>query len=269
MKKALSIVLVVAFALSISAVAFADSAKKVLEPLVSNITTSENEQKTHVAETTISASKLEINTNEEVTLTATTIKHGQFSLDAWTSAIKFGETVLNGSGDSYLSYAKFKSPTPGTYTISYKIEMDAGKNDGKFVGEASITIKVVEPKPDIEKVKSFKIARAHIGNQDNGNTKQALYITKLLLTYESGKTSEVNVNVKIGNIYSKADRKFDVEYEGVSIQFSAEKVLSEMNLKAYPGPEIKSEKKDKEKNTSKPVKVEKVEKPGKTEMPIK
>lgn len=266
MKKVLSILLTVAFVLGISAVAFADNAKKVLETLASpalsnnastseNASADENQQKIHEAVTNLEASKLEVVTNEEVTITATTEKQGQFSTDSWTNAEKVGETVLNSAESTYISTAKFKSSTPGTYTISYRIEMSAGNNQGKFVGEKTITIKVVEPKPEVKKVKEFKISSAYVGNQDKGNTKQALYITKLLVTYDNGESEEIGVNIKIGNIYNKQDRNFDVTFEGVTLQFKAEKVLSDTNCPPYPGPEV---------TPASPSKPEKPGKPDKT-----
>lgn len=276
MKKTLAIFLTVVFVLGLSAVAFADTTKKVLEPIttaVANAVSSDptmaqndnKDQKVHDATVTMNASKLEVALGEKVTITATTKKQGSSFTDNWTTATQVGKTSLDSEGN-YVSTAEFSSNTSGQYTVTYKIEMDAGNNTDKFVGEKSVTITVLGEQPTEGKVVSFEISAANVNNQDYGNDKDALYITALKVTYDNGTTKTVEgLNIKIGNIYSKPNRMFDVTYEGVTSQFEAAKVLSKLGLPAYT-PTTTTTTPEKSKQPDKPqtpVKPEKPDKPAK------
>jgi PBP1b-binding outer membrane lipoprotein LpoB len=170
-------------------------------------------------DTTLTADRMTVAVGETVTLTAATLKHGSGYTVEWKVnqeeyAVNSQSTSLNKEG-SYVSTAKFEADKAGTYTISYGIVMNAGKSGVTFVGEDSITIKVVDETS--RSVARFEISKWDVLKQSQGryNDKQALIITELHVYYEGETESYEKVYYKIGNIEANTDKRtFEIVYGG-------------------------------------------------------
>lgn len=91
--------------------------------------------------TELSTPAVTIKAGESVILTAVSLKHGSAYEDMWSGASALG-TVLDEESESYISSAVFTAGEPGIYTVTYDIQMKAGKSDVLFAGNASKTIEV-------------------------------------------------------------------------------------------------------------------------------
>lgn len=85
-----------------------------------------------------------INQGETLVLSAATLKQGSDYIDEWGEAVK-DSTTFDAVTGTYISKAVFKADKPGTYTISYYINMSAGGSTTAFYGKVEKTITVVNP----------------------------------------------------------------------------------------------------------------------------
>jgi hypothetical protein len=93
------------------------------------------------ATVSMSPTSATLTVGQTLDLAATTLKQGSGYSDQWTGAAKLG-TALNADG-YYVSTARFTAAAPGTYTVTYRIAMTAGRSDVSWQGSASATITVV------------------------------------------------------------------------------------------------------------------------------
>jgi len=96
------------------------------------------------ADVTVSDTPAVLNVGETVILTAATGKHGSSYNDNWNNAVK-SITEFDPNTGTYISKAEFTAQKAGIYTISYNIDMFAGKSGIAFSGKAERTIKVISP----------------------------------------------------------------------------------------------------------------------------
>lgn len=85
-----------------------------------------------------------VKVGDKVELTATTKKQGSAYNDNWSNAVA-STTVYDAATGTYISKAEFSAEKPGTYTISYCIDMTAGISGTGFRGMVVKTITVINP----------------------------------------------------------------------------------------------------------------------------
>lgn len=93
--------------------------------------------------TKLEVSQVTAKVGETISLTASTVKKGSVYVDYWVGANP-EKTIKDDVTERYISTAKFTAQEPGQYTITYRIEMQAGKSDVFFEGFASQIIEVVD-----------------------------------------------------------------------------------------------------------------------------
>ncbi len=87
----------------------------------------------------------EINLGECITITATVEKHGSSFRDNWTNAQKVS-TEYDEIAGQYLSTAEFSPTEAGTYEITYRIDMEAGKSGVIFTDTLKKIVIVTDTK---------------------------------------------------------------------------------------------------------------------------
>lgn len=187
MKKLLVSVLALLVVVSFSGVAAAAPAVKDPKPAVVSMT----------------ASPLTVYTDEEVVLGATALKQGSDYTDGYTVSggnILSASTVLNTATGYYESTAKFKSATPGTYSVNYSITMTAGKSGVSFAGSASSTITVISRVVTIKGVAlkgDWSWERSYTGGKNpviNGFTGTNIVV----VSWSNGTSTEQPIRVHFG-----------------------------------------------------------------------
>ena len=94
-------------------------------------------------EISLTASSREVLVGEEVVLEAVSYKKGSTYSDSWENSTKV-ETIYDEVGGNYVSTGVFKATEPGVYTITYTIDMFAGKSGNVFSKSVSETIEVID-----------------------------------------------------------------------------------------------------------------------------
>lgn len=131
----------------------------------------------------LSASSVQVNVNEEVLITAVTPKHGSSYDDQWYGSELISTNLEN---DNYVSVSTFTADTPGTYTVSYDIEMTAGKSHSVFKGTQNLTIEVIDSKT-IKEVSIENIVFLEVINAD-GTIVSYNAIGEIIVTLNNGET---------------------------------------------------------------------------------
>ncbi len=159
----------------------------------------------------ISADITKVNVGDTVQLRANTIKHGSDYTDNWVDATKVS-TAFDSVYGEYISTAIYTAESPGTYTITYSINMSSGANTSKFSGSNSITIEVVDPVTvigaELRNIKSATLInsdgsiRGYVGSGEvyalysNGTSKNTGITITYTLTYTEAHETDPEKMVK-------------------------------------------------------------------------
>lgn len=150
-----------------------------------------------------------VNVGETVTLTAETLKHGSSYTDEWSGAQKT-DTVLDEESGCYVSTAIFTAEEPGIYTVSYTIQMQAGKSMVLFSATASKTIEVTGEK-----------------------TVKGVEIKNLTVNPVRNTAGDVVSYLAVGNIYILWSDGTSTLYGTTSFFFGPDQYSKEVTVKVY------------------------------------
>jgi beta-N-acetylhexosaminidase len=194
--------------------------------------------KTKVIETSFGG-QLTVYVDQDITLSATTLKYSSDYEDHWAGAEKIDTRLIRNEEDEkdyYVSTASFDTSEEGIFQVTYSITMPDEVTGTTFTGSGTMTITVINP--DEVEVVDFEITASEFvkqGNNPEQDNKYQLVITELLVTHSDGSTVTVilegNDVIKIGGFKpNETDRKFDVTYRGFTKQFMMDGPTEEQAL---------------------------------------
>jgi hypothetical protein len=166
-----------------------------------------NQAITHEVQTAVSSSQeFTVISNGQASedLSAVTAKYGSSVVDNWVVTDEDGNTVdsaivtnkdsdtvlqdVNGV-NSYVATTHFTATEPGTYKVTYNIDMKAGKSEVTFSGTDSenVTVKAVK---QITGIEFHLISKGTVGNNEQ-------YKGEIYLVYSDGTTEDTGKTANV------------------------------------------------------------------------
>lgn len=212
MKKLVAVLLVMVMVLGMSGAAFA--APK-----------AEKELKVHDVQSILVVQEFDVlYVGNEVELVASTPKHGSDYVVKWSvsdddATVQEGETVLANINevDTYVSSATFSAKEAGTYVVTYKMTMAAGKSHVRFVGE----------------VESEEIIVIEEDELDEALTVLQVTFKNLTLTAEMNKHGKITGYKGTIDVYAQMSNETEVFVKKQNLSFSDNQLTRNVDVTVY------------------------------------